>query len=189
MVQENPKIVKRGYAIWITVKHQVRQTCPEPCAHTAPNIVATFLYRAFFANPSALYRGQKPQNQENRVSESKNPRFLAPQKRASRVKEIPIFPVVPRIEMGIFFASERAFLGWGEMGILHTGKLGSICHFPRALPASIWGHCSPQVLVFTSIWGTQNGVVTTCRAVFPSIWDLPTLQNKGKRKMTKSTLF
>ena len=40
---------------------------------------------------------------------------------------------------------------------LHMGKLGSICHFPRALCASIWGHCS-QVLVFTSIWGAQKGV-------------------------------
>ena len=35
--------------------------------------------------------------------------------------------------------------------------MGSIWHFHRALPASIWGHCS-QVLVFTSIWGTQKGV-------------------------------
>ena len=40
---------------------------------------------------------------------------------------------------------------------LYMGKMGSICHFPRALPASIWGHCS-QVLAFTSIWGTQKGV-------------------------------
>ena len=23
---------------------------------------------------------------------------------------------------------------------LYMGKMGSICHFPRALPASIWGH-------------------------------------------------
>ena len=34
-------------------------------------------------------------------------------------------------------------------------KMGSICHFPRALPASIWGRCS-QVQVFTSIWGTHK---------------------------------
>ena len=51
------------------------------------------------------------------------------------------------------------------------GRMGSICHFPRALPASIWGHRS-QVLVFTSIWGTQKkgrDSDTFC-AVFPSIW-------------------
>ena len=41
--------------------------------------------------------------------------------------------------------------------LLYMGKIGSIYHFPRALPASIWGHCS-QVLVFTSIWDTQKGV-------------------------------
>ena len=29
-------------------------------------------------------------------------------------------------------------------GPLYMGKQGSICHFPRALPASIWGH--PQTL-------------------------------------------
>ena len=67
------------------------------------------------------------------------------------------------------------------------GKIGSICHFPRALPAGIWGHCS-QILVFTSIWGTLKGCSNdTFRAVFPSIWvswDPQTLQNKGKRKMT-----
>ena len=40
---------------------------------------------------------------------------------------------------------------------LYMGKMGSICHFPRALSASIWGPCS-QILVFASIWGTQKGV-------------------------------
>ena len=44
-----------------------------------------------------------------------------------------------------------------RMIILYMGKMGSICHFSRALPASIWGRCS-QVLVFTSTWGTQKGV-------------------------------
>ena len=34
-------------------------------------------------------------------------------------------------------------------GFALPGKMGSIWHFPCALPASIWGHCS-QVLVFTS---------------------------------------
>ena len=68
------------------------------------------------------------------------------------------------------------------------GKMGSICHFPRALPASIWGHCS-QVLVFTRVWGTQK---ERAGAVFPSIWvswDPDTLQNKGKTLNDKSTLF
>ena len=40
---------------------------------------------------------------------------------------------------------------------LYMGKMGSICHFPRVLPASIWGHCS-QILVFTSNCGTQKRV-------------------------------
>ena len=46
---------------------------------------------------------------------------------------------------------------------LHVGKMGSIYHFSRALPASIWGRCSLS-LVFNSIWGahththTQKGV-------------------------------
>ena len=65
------------------------------------------------ANPSALYRGQKPPNQENRVSESKNPISTHPRKGVSSQK-IPIFPAVPCIEMGIF-DSRRPFLGWGEM--------------------------------------------------------------------------
>ena len=43
--------------------------------------------------------------------------------------------------------------------VVYMGKVGSICHFPRALLASIWGHCS-QVLVFTSIWGTKTRGVT-----------------------------
>ena len=54
-------------------------------------------------------------------------------------------------------------------GPLYMGKKGSICHFPRALPASIWGHCS-QVLVFTSTWGTRKGGLTMTRFVlfFPA---------------------
>ena len=43
------------------------------------------------------------------------------------------------------------------MGVVYMGKMESMCHFSRALLASIWGHCS-EVLVFTSIWGTQKGV-------------------------------
>ena len=44
-------------------------------------------------------------------------------------------------------------------GPLYMGKVGSICHFPCALLASIWEHCS-QIPVFTSIWGTLKGGVT-----------------------------
>ena len=44
--------------------------------------------------------------------------------------------------------------------------MGSICHFPRALPASIWRHCS-QILVFTSTRGTQKrGVAMTFFVLF-----------------------
>ena len=35
------------------------------------------------------------------------------------------------------------------------GKMGSICHFPGALSASICWHCA-HILVFTSIWGTHK---------------------------------
>ena len=82
--------------------------------------------------------------------------------------------------------------GFLNSPLLHMGKIGSICHFPRALPASIWGHCS-QALVFTSIWGTQKGCDNDIfRAVCPNIWvswDPQTLQNKGKRKMTNRPCF
>ena len=49
------------------------------------------------------------------------------------------------------------------------GKTGSICHFRRALPASIWGHCS-EVLVFTSTLGAhKKGVTMThCVLFFPA---------------------
>ena len=73
-------------------------------------------------------------------------------------------------------------------GSLYMGKMGSICHFPRALPASIWGHCS-QVLVFTSIWGSQKGCENDIfRAVFPSIWGSWDPQQR-KRKMTNRPCF
>ena len=72
------------------------------------------------------------------------------------------------------------------------GKIGSICHFSRALPASIWGHCS-QVLVSTSIWDTQKGVwrrhLSCCFSQHLGIWDPQTLQNKGKNKMTNRPCF
>ena len=68
------------------------------------------------ANPSALYRGQKPQNREKRVSESKNPHFSPPQKWVLRVKKSPFLYRAPQGKWG-FFDSKRPFLGWGEMGV------------------------------------------------------------------------
>ena len=49
-------------------------------------------------------------------------------------------------------------------------------------------------LVYTSTWGTQKKGCDndTFRTVFPSIWlswDLQTLQNKGKRRMTNRPCF
>ena len=80
--------------------------------------------------------------------------------------------------------------GHGHLkNLLQMGKKGSICHFSRAFPASIWGRCSP-VLVCTNIWGcTRRGVAMTLFALgFPSVGallDRQTLQNKGKHcKMT-----
>ena len=64
------------------------------------------------------------------------------------------------------------------MGPLYMGKTGLICHFPRALPAGIQGHLS-QVLVFTSTWGAASAYLETPKP----------LQNKGKCKKDKSTLF
>ena len=70
---------------------------------------------------------------------------------------------------------------------LYMGKMGSICHFPRALPASIWGHCS-QILFLIAFGAHKKACDSDIfRAVFPCIWaseDPQTLQNKGKRKMT-----
>ena len=66
------------------------------------------------------------------------------------------------------------------------GKMGSICHFPRALPASMWGHCS-QVLVFTSIWGTQKGGVRMTLFVlfFPASGELATPKHCKTRENAK----
>ena len=65
-------------------------------------------------------------------------------------------------------------------GPLYMGKMGLICHFPCALPASIWGHCS-QVLVFTSIWG--------CFSQHLGNLGPPNTAKHGKTQNDKSTLF
>ena len=67
------------------------------------------------------------------------------------------------------------------------GKRGSICCFDRALPASIWAHCS-QILAFTSSGGAQKGRDNdSFRAVFPSVW--PNTAKQGKMHNDKLTLF
>ena len=85
------------------------------------------------------------------------------------------------------------FKSIGVRGRLYMGEMGSICHFARALPASLWGHCS-QVLVFASIWGAhKKGCDSdTFRAVFPSIWvcwDPPSTAKQGKTQMTNRPCF
>ena len=54
------------------------------------------------ANPSALYRGQKPQNREKRVSESKNPHFLPTPEKLVSSPIIPFFVQGTTGKMGIF---------------------------------------------------------------------------------------
>ena len=68
------------------------------------------------------------------------------------------------------------------------GKMGSICHFPCALPASIWGHCS-QVRASTSIWGThtKRGVTMTLFILFfPASGYLETPKDCKTRENAKS---
>ena len=62
----------------------------------------------------------------------------------------------------VSWSSDRNTTRWEPPPPVYGGQMGSICHFPRALSASIWGHCS-QILVFTKIWGThtKRGVTVT----------------------------
>ena len=60
----------------------------------------------------------------------------------------------------------------------HSQQVRSICHFPRALSASIRGHCS-QVLVFI-IWGTQ---MTIFRQHLGILGPPNTSKTREKRKM------
>ena len=41
---------------------------------------------------------------------------------------------------------------------VYMGKMGSICHFARALPVRIWQHCSQVLLFVASIWCAEEGV-------------------------------
>ena len=68
------------------------------------------------------------------------------------------------------------------------GKIGSIGHFPRALPASIWGHCS-QILVF--FYEHKRGVTMTFFVLFFPAYGYLGPRNSAKRGKThndKSTL-
>ena len=80
----------------------------------------------------------------------------------------------------------------GSTFLWYMGKMGSICHFPCAFPASIWGRCS-QVLVFTSMWGTQKRVwqwhFSCCFSQHLGILGLPNTAKQGKTQNDKSTLF
>ena len=68
---------------------------------------------------------------------------------------------------------------------LYMGKKGSICHFPRALPASIWRHCS-QVPAFTRMLGKQKGCDNdTFCAVFPASGYFGTPKHCKARENTK----
>ena len=69
-----------------------------------------------FASPPTLHRGQIPQNQEKRVSESENPHFPSPQKRAFRVKKSPFSLWCPVKKWG-FFDSNCPFPGSWAMGV------------------------------------------------------------------------
>ena len=62
-------------------------------------------------NSFAPWRGRNPQNREERVSESKNPHFPPPQKRAFRVKKPPPFP--HRALQGEWGFLTRNALFWG----------------------------------------------------------------------------
>ena len=74
----------------------------------------------------------------------------------------------------------------------YMGKMGSICHFPRALPASNAGHCS-QILVLSSIWGTQKGLwqwhFSCCVSQHLGILRPPSTAKQEKTQNDKSTLF
>ena len=96
------------------------------------------------------------------------------------------------VRFGVFFwhsASKDMREGMGE---LYMGKMGSICHIPRAVPASIWGHCS-QILVFASMWGTQKGVwqwhISCCVSQHLGILRPQNNVKQGKTQNDKSTLF
>ena len=74
-------------------------------------------------------------------------------------------------------------------GLVNMGKVWSICHFFRALPASIWGHCF-QVLVFTLAFGVHKKGWTLFVLLFSQHLGILGPPNTAKLMQTdKSTLF
>ena len=68
---------------------------------------------SWLANPFAPYRGQKLQNREKRVSESKKPLFPPNPRKGVSSQIIPISIQDTTGKWG-FFDSRRPFLGWGK---------------------------------------------------------------------------
>ena len=70
--------------------------------------------------------------------------------------------------------------------------MGSICHFSRALPASIWDAALKSEFLLAFRAHKEGCDNDTFHAIFPSIWvswNPQTVQNKGKRKMTNRPFF
>ena len=97
----------------------------------------------------------------------------------------------------INLTSATPTMSWGincARGVsLCMRKMGSIYHFPRALPVSIWGHCS-QVPVFTRVWGTHtkgcdNDMFHVLFSQHLVILGLPNTAKQGITQNDKSTLF
>ena len=88
-----------------------------------------------------LYRGQKPQNREKRVLESRKPHFPSPHQRACRVKKT-IFHVMPCRETG--FLTRTPFCGVKGNGGLLTPK-PSFPDLSRPDPCSVdFGRKTPK---------------------------------------------
>ena len=84
-------------------------------------------FDSFIASPLTPYRGQNPQNQEKRVSGSKNSHFRSPQKRAFWAQKSPFLYRVPQGKWG-FLDSKRPFLWRPEMGVFwHRNPLSWFC--------------------------------------------------------------
>ena len=97
------------HSLWLSCLDISLEFCSSVASLSEHLLVLVFV-PSRFANPSALYGGQKPQNREKRVSESKKPHFSLSQKRAFRVKKSP-FSVWCPVEGRGFFDSKRPFLG------------------------------------------------------------------------------
>ena len=100
-------------------------------------------------------RGQKPQNWEKRVSESKILHFPSPQQRARFESKVPISPVAACIEMD-FFDSKCPFLEWGECGFLDSEILFSQYWAFFGLPRK-------QKIAVHKFWVQESEIGEECR--------------------------